>query len=123
MTIKARFPVEVGGHIYRRGETCEWAQPVTPRIADNFTAADGSPLVPDGTAAASAAQGAAASRADAAKEREAAVKAAVRRTVEAMGRDGIRRALDAMNVTYSSAANTERLARTLLASRGECDEA
>ena len=120
MTIKARFPVEVGGHIYRRGETMEWTQGVTPRIADNFTAADGSPLVPDG---AEAAKDAAQGRADAAKERDAAVKAAVKRTVETMGRDGIRRALDAMNVTYSSAANTERLARKLLASRGEFEEA
>ncbi len=118
MTIKAKYSVELGGHIYRRGETAEWDGAVTPRIAANFTATDGTPLkadeaTKDGAEDAQGAGGAEAAPSDA---------EIVRRTVDALKRDGIRRALEAAGVSYSNKSSTEYLARLLLVARGEIAE-
>lgn len=119
MTIIARFPVELNGHIYHKGDKCSYAGEITRRIAANFTDACGNALkadeMPQGAPAQKPANGPAADKA-------AADKAALARTVEAMGREGIKRALDAMNVAYSHNAGTEYLAKSLLIARGECAE-
>lgn len=118
MTIIARFSVELDGHIYRRGDTCQYGGAITRRIAANFTAEDGTALTadgPDGDA------GGKAPGKERPKDSAAAVKAAMARTVEVMGRDGIKRALDAMGVAYPPSANTEYLAKALLVARGECE--
>lgn len=119
MKIIARFPVELNGHIYHKGESCSYEGAVTRRIAANFTDADGNALTaadapPPATAHNSAV--------DPAEDKDTANKTALRRTIEVMGRDGIRRALDAMNVAYSPNTGTEYLAKTLLIARGEYAE-
>lgn len=118
MKIIARFSVELDGHIYSRGDACQYGGAITRRIAANFTAEDGSALTaegPDGDA------GGKAQGKERTKEGAAAVRAAMARTVEVMGRDGIKRALDSMGVAYPPSANTEYLAKALLVARGECE--
>lgn len=121
MTIKARYSVELRGHIYRKGETADWDGAVTPRIAANFTAADGTPLKADeaggGAKDAHGADGAAGAAEAAPGDAEI-----VRRTVDALKRDGVRRALEAAGVAYSNKSSTEYLARLLLVARGEIAE-
>lgn len=117
MTIKARYSVELGGHIYRKGETADWNGAVTPRIVANFTAADGTPLKEDG-----AKDGAKDARGAGGAEDAPSDAEIVRRTVDALKRDGIRRALEAAGVSYSNKSSTEYLARLLLVARGEIAE-
>lgn len=115
MKIIARFHAQLGGHVYAPGEACEFDGPVTARIAYNFAAEDGSSLAPDVAGMAGAAEGPACdARAD--------EKALVERTVAALKRDGICRALDDMNISYSAKSSTAYLARLLLVNRGEIRE-
>ena len=118
MTIKARYSVELGGHIYRKGETADWNGAVTQRIAANFTAADGTPLDADEPAK----DGAKDARGAGGEETVPSDAEIVRRTVDALKRDGIRRALEAAGVSYSNKSSTEYLARLLLVARGEIAE-
>ncbi len=115
MKIIAKFQVQLNGHVYSRGEACEYGGPVTDRIAYNFTKDDGSPLVKDGDQMELKLEP---------PPDESAGKDAdetVRRTVDALKRDGICRQLDEMGVTYPAKAKTDYLARLLLASKGEID--
>lgn len=115
MKIIARYAVEVGGHIYSKGDALEWNEPVTRRIAANFRAEDGSPLVADGEVAPNAAPTAEMPTAERRKE-------VIARTIAALKRDGICLALDGMHVAYSTKSSTEYLARLLLVNRGEIEE-
>ena len=115
MKIIARYAVEVGGHIYSKGDALEWNGPVTRRIAANFRAEDGSPLTVDGDPAANAAPAAETPKTDGRRE-------VIARTVAALKRDGICRALDWMHLAYSTKSSTEYLARLLLVNRGEIEE-
>ena len=45
MKIVAKFPVQLGGHVFRKGEATDFDGEVTPRIAANFANADGTALV------------------------------------------------------------------------------
>lgn len=115
MKIIARFHAQLGGHVYAPGEACEFDGPVTARIAYNFTAEDGSSLAPDVAGMAGAAEGPA-------RDAGTDEKALVERTVAALKRDGICRALDDMNISYSAKSSTAYLARLLLVNRGEIRE-
>ena len=132
MKLIAKHNVQVRGHIYAKGEAMEWEGPVTPRIIANFTAADGRELFlpqpptdgqdnpppppdgqdnpqpptpgelpldppPDGV------------------DEDALVK----RTLDALKREGVMRQLDEMGVTYQANAKSTFLARLLLMSKGE----
>lgn len=119
MTIIAKFPVELNGHIYHKGDRCSHAGEITRRIAANFTDEDGNALTAAETPQDASAQKPAN---DPDADKAAANKAALARTVEVMGREGIKRALDAMNVAYSPNTGTEYLAKTLLIARGEYAE-
>lgn len=114
MKIIARFHAQLGGHVYAPGEACEFDGPVTARIAYNFAAEDGSSLAPDVAGTAGAAEVPARAGTD--------EKALVERTVAALKRDGICRALDDMNISYSAKSSTAYLARLLLVNRGEIRE-
>lgn len=107
MRIIARHGVELGGHVYRKGEACaDYAGEITPRIADNFTDEHGRPLTAR----------------DGAEEPDAAApdaKGLVAKCVETLRRDGIRLALDGMGVAYPPTATTAYLAKLLLVQRGE----
>ena len=111
MVIIARRAVQLDGHIFRKGEARDYAGAVDERIAANFTAEDGSALVPspDGADGGKGAGGGAA-------EAEAAL---VARTAKRLRRQGVCQQLDAMNVTYPADASTESLARLLLVQKGE----
>lgn len=111
MQIKAKYGVELCGHIYRKGETCDFKGAVTPRIKDNFTAADGSPL----TIGAGDAESPVASEVSGDEDK-------IAKTVATLKRDGITRQLEAMNITYSSKSRTEYLAKLLLMAKGEIEE-
>lgn len=115
MKIIARYAVEVGGHIYSKGDALEWNEPITRRIAANFRTEDGSPLVADGETSPNAASPTETPKADGRRE-------VITRTVAALKRDGICRALDGMHVAYSTKSSTEYLARLLLVNRGEIEE-
>jgi len=119
MTIIAKFPVELNGHIYHKGDKCAYAGEINRRIAANFTDADGNALKAAETPQVASVQK---QTNDPAADKAAANKAALARTVEVLGRDGIKRALDAMNVAYSPNAGTEYLAKSLLIARGEYAE-
>jgi len=115
MTIRAKTGVQLGGHIYRKGETAEYAGAVTQRIADNFTAEDGTALKVGAEAQSVAG---AEKRAVGAVETD---EGKIARCVDVMKREGIMQALDSMNVTYSPKSRTEYLAKLLLVSRGEIE--
>lgn len=111
MLIKAKYGVELGGHIYRKGETCDFKGAVTPRIKDNFTAADGSALAVGAGDAPEDVACAASTDED-----------KIEKTVATLKRDGITRQLEAMNITYSAKSRTDYLAKLLLMAKGEIEE-
>lgn len=115
MTITAKRPVQLGGHIFRKGESREWNGPVDSRIAANFTAADGTPLTVGGEAPAKTDAPTQAIRIDA--------ELLIQNTIDALKRKGITQQLDAMNITYSPSSTTKYLAKLLLMSKGEIKEA
>jgi hypothetical protein len=115
MRIVAKYSVEVGGHIYSKGDALEWSGAVTPRIAANFTDSAGMPLTADGRAEAATAKIAEP------KDGKAAEKELVAKTVASLKREGIKISLDQMHVTYSANSSTDYLARLLLVQRGEIE--
>lgn len=114
----AKFPVQLNGHIYYKGEACSYEGEITPRVAANFTDAEGNALK-----AAEADKGSPEGKTepDGKAAKDEAETASIARTVEVMGRDGVKRALDAMNITYAPTTGTQYLAKTLLIARGEID--
>ena len=108
MTIIAKRGVQLNGHIYSKGEAAEWKGPVDSRIAELFTAKDGSALSVS-TEAPPPAEGAGAEA-----ER-------IQKLVSTLGRKGIEQKLDELNISFSSKANTETLAKLLLQQQGEID--
>ena len=124
MKIIAKFQVQLNGHVYARGEACEYNGPVTDRIAHNFTREDGEPLVKEGDQMELGLERGTGNGESASAEATAdrrGTDETVRRTVDALKRDGICRQLDEMGVTYPAKAKTDYLARLLLASKGEID--
>ena len=129
MKIIARCAVQLNGHIYSRGEACEYAGPVTERIARNFAAADGSALPASaaeplqrgeggaGESGPASAQGSGAAGDDAKRD----TGEIVARTVATLKRDGICRQLDELGVTYPAKSETKWLAKLLLATKGEIE--
>lgn len=117
MVIIAKHAVELGGHIYRKGEACkDFTGDITDRIVANFVGADGKPL----TVAASGDKKPEGEKPPKVPKNENAAKIA--KTVEVMGRDGIMQALDGMSITYAPKAKTEYLAKLLLINKGELIE-
>ena len=110
MKLIAKHNVQVRGHIYAKGEAMEWDGPVTPRIIANFTAEDGSSPV-----ATDAAQETPPQPPPDGVDEDALVK----RTLDALKREGVMRQLDEMGVTYQANAKSTFLARLLLMSKGE----
>ena len=112
MKLTALHDVQLRGHIYRRGESCDYDGPVDSRIAANFSAADGSPLAQAPAPPQAAVQGAPSAQ---------SVPDAIAKTVAVLKRDGICRQLDELGVTYPAKSNTEKLARLLLTTKGEIE--
>lgn len=115
MKIIARCRVELDGHIYSKGEPCEFDGVVTPRVAANFVGADGGRLAVAGAADARPADGNPAGPADDAK-------AKVAKAVSVMGRRGVMQSLEAMGITFSPNAKTDYLAKLMLMNKGEIVE-
>ena len=130
MKIIAKTPVQLGGHIYERGEACEYDGPVTARIAANFTdetggalevgeaakaarseKGEGTPLSEKGEDAGGGAQGELFDAND--------VQARIDKTIQVLGRQGIMQALEDMGITYQANASNKHLAKLLLTSQGE----
>ncbi len=111
MKIVAKRPVQLAGHIFRKGESRDWDGPIDERIAANFTAADGSPLETGAQGDAPGGELPGLAQLD--------ENALIDRTVKALRREGIVQQLDAMNITYSASSNTRYLAKLLLMNKGE----
>lgn len=112
MKIIARRPVQVSGYgiVYKGQEIDLDPSLINERIAANFRAIDGSEL---GVSAAHKAED------KAAKDTEANESAmALKNCVTTLGREGIRRKLDDMGITYSPNAKTEFLAKLYLTQAG-----
>jgi hypothetical protein len=110
MKIVAKTSIEVGVHIYHKGEVCEYDGVIDERIATYFTDENGNPLKADGKAA------------KAVKDKDQEKEDVIAKTVKVMKREGILQALDGMGITYSSKSKTEYLAKLLLVNRGEIEE-
>lgn len=126
MKIIAKTNVQLGGHIYARGEACEYDGAVTARIAANFTDETGAALkVCGGTDNGGRGSAEDAPRTDngggAQGELFGAndVQARIDKTVQALGRQGIMQALEDMNIPFQSNASNKHLAKLLLTSQGE----
>ena len=148
MKLIAKYNVQVRGHIYCKGEAMEWPDPLTPRIIANFTAADGrelalpQPPAKDGQEAPPppAKDGQEAPPPPAKDGQEAPPPngelpldpqpkdgdvdedALVKRTLDALKREGVMRQLDELGVTYPANAKGTFLAKLLLMSKGEIKE-
>lgn len=120
MKLIAKYNVQVRGHIYAKGEAMEWDGPLTPRIIGNFTAADGSSLAaPDGVQEAPPQTKNGELPLDPPPPEAADEDALVKRTLDALKRDGVMRQLDEMGITYPANAKGTFLARLLLMGKGE----
>lgn len=130
MKIIAKTPVQLGGHIYERGEACEYDGPVTARIAANFTAETGAALeVGDAAKAARSEKGEGAPHSEKSEEPGGGaqgelfdandVQARIDKTIQVLGRQGIMQALEDMGITYQANASNKHLAKLLLTSQGE----
>ena len=130
MKIIAKTPVQLGGHIYERGEACEYDGPVTARIAANFTDETGAALaVGEAAKAARSEKGEGAPHSekgeDAGGEAQGElfgandVQARIDKTIQVLGRQGIMQALEDMNIPFQSNASNKHLAKLLLTSQGE----
>jgi hypothetical protein len=130
MKIIAKTPVQLGGHIYERGEECEYGGVVTARIAANFTDETGRALeVGDAAKAARSEKGEGAPHSE--KDEEPGggaqgelfdandVQARIDKTIQVLGRQGIMQALEDMGITYQANASNKHLAKLLLTSQGE----
>ena len=126
MKLIAKYNVQVRGHIYCKGEAMEWPDPLTPRIIANFTAADGRELAlpqppakdgqeappPNGELPLDPQP----------KDGDVDEDALVKRTLDALKREGVMRQLDELGVTYPANAKGTFLAKLLLMSKGEIKE-
>lgn len=115
MRIIAKTGVQLGVHVYHKGDVADYDGAITQRIVDNFSAADGSALTLSGVA-----ESAKDARAEAGRAESDEGK--IMRCCEVMKREGIMQALDGMNITYSPKSRTEYLAKLLLQNRGELAE-
>ena len=142
MKIVAKFPVQLGGHVFRKGEATDFDGEVTPRIAANFANADGTALVvPEKKAPEKKGEGGeeahdegatgtegqegekqptpeeiAAAEAKAKADEEAKLVAT---TIRSLRKEGLQRKLDELGVTYPAEAKVEFLARLYLMTQGE----
>lgn len=149
MKIIAKTPVQLGGHIYERGEECEYGGAVTARIAANFTDETGRALTvgakdgagapnPGGGKGAKDGAGAANLGGEGEKTGQSPepqgtqtggaqgelfdandVQARIDKTIQVLGRQGIMQALEDMGITYQANASNKHLAKLLLTSQGE----
>ena len=146
MKLIAKYNVQVRGHIYAKGEAMEWDGQLTPRILANFTAADGRELAlpqppPKDAARETPPQPPTDGQDNPQPPPDGQDNpqpptpgelplgmtppetvdedALVKRTLDALKRDGVMRQLDEMGVTYQANAKSTFLARLLLMSKGE----
>jgi hypothetical protein len=137
MKIVAKYPVQLGGHVFRKGEATDFDGEVTPRIAANFVNADGTALVaPEnkrecgeeahdegaiGTEGQEGEKQPTPEEIAAAEAREKADAEAklVATTIKSLKKEGLQRKLDEMGVTYPADAKVEFLARLYLMAQGE----
>lgn len=135
MKIIAKTPVQLGGHIYERGEACEYDGPVTARIAANFTDETGRALTVGAKDRAGAANpnGGEGEKTGQSPEPQGTqtggaqgelfdandVQARIDKTIQVLGRQGIMQALEDMGITYQANASNKHLAKLLLTSQGE----
>ena len=121
MKIIAKTNVQLFGHIYARGESCEYDGPVTARIAANFTDETGGALeVGDAAKAARSEKGEDAGGGAQGELFDANdVQARIEKTIQVLGRQGIMQALEDMGITYQANASNKHLAKLLLTSQGE----
>ena len=142
MKIVAKYPVQLGGHVFRKGEATDFDGEVTPRIAANFVNADGTALVvPEKKAPEKKGEGGeeahdegatgtegqegekqptpeeiAAAEAKAKADEEAKLVAT---TIRSLRKEGLQRKLDELGVTYPADAKVEFLAKLYLMAQGE----
>lgn len=142
MKIVAKYPVQLGGHVFRKGEATDFDGEVTPRIAANFVNADGTALVvpekkapekkgeggeeahDEGAAGTKGQEGEKQPTPEEIAAAEAKAKAdekakLVATTIRSLKKDGIMRKLDELGVTYPADAKVEFLARLYLMAQGE----
>ena len=140
MKLIAKYNVQVRGHIYAKGEAMEWDGPLTSRIIANFTAEDGSSPVATDAAQETPPQPPTPGELpldpppDGQDNPQPPTSgelpldpppdgvdedALVKRTLDALKREGVMRQLDEMGVTYQANAKSTFLARLLLMSKGE----
>ena len=133
MKIIAKTPVQLGGHIYERGEACEYDGPVTARIAANFTAETGAALEVGDAAKAARSEKGEGEKTGQSPEPQGTqtggaqgelfdandVQARIDKTIQVLGRQGIMQALEDMGITFQSNASNKHLAKLLLTSQGE----
>ena len=124
MKLIAKYNVQVRGHIYTKGEAMEWDGPITPRILANFTAADGRELALPQPPAKDGQEAPPPTPCELPldpqpKDGDMDEDALVKRTLDALKRDGVMRQLDEMGITYPANAKSTFLARLLLMGKGE----
>lgn len=119
MTIIATRSVQLKGHIYSKGEAAEWDGPIDRRMADLFVTKDGKPLAVTPAQPPPPNNGEGENK-DAGEDKDAGDLAErIQKVVATLGRKGIEQKLDELNISFSSKANTEALAKLLLQQQGE----
>lgn len=150
MTIIAKRSVQLNGHIYAKGESAEWNGRIDSRIAELFTAKDGTRLIegmneePKGPKDPKGPPGEPGMTVGEQqptqppageqtppqppsgtenKDADDATTTAdrIQKLVATLGRKGIEQKLDELKVSFSSNAKTETLAKLLLQQQGEID--
>ena len=140
MMIIAKCPVQLNGHIYRKGEKAEYKGAIDARIAACFAAENGTalrisevppqvdtpppqgdtPPPPQGDTPTPQGDTPPPPQGDTLfPDSEPSPDELVKRTIAALRRDGVMRQLDEMGVTYPANAKNDYLARLLLVSKGE----
>ena len=126
MKIIAKYRCQLDGRIYDPGDEADYDGAVTPRVAHNFTDADGKPLkAAVGAGGAAGAKGGAKGgaeptkeKADPEKEKATKEKEMVEKLAKTMSREALTAKLDEMGVTYKATHKNTDLAKLVLRQQG-----
>lgn len=126
MKIIAKYRCQLDGRIYDPGDEADYDGAVTPRVAHNFTDADGGPLkAAVGAGGEAGAKGGSKGgsapsneNVDPEKEKAAKAKELVDKLAKTMSREALTAKLDEMGVTYKATHKNTDLAKLVLRQQG-----